>query len=237
MKGVFMGNQTSKIVVVAITFLIAGGLIGYALKQNKTVPSNQTTQQQPAAMLPAPAASGISDKQLALRLAMRKLWTDHVVWTREYIVASINNSPDAQPDANRLLQNQVDIGNTVSMYYGQDAGNKLADLLKQHILIAVDLINDLKKNDQAKFNDANAKWKSNANDIADFLAAANPNWSKQDLEDMMAKHLATTTQEVSDYFNKKYDQDVQDFDAVYIHILNMADTLSNGIIKQFPDKF
>ena len=229
--------MSNKIALWVIVALIVGGLAGYAVGKNR----GQEKYEQPetttsSSMTPA-QTSGISQKQVDLKTTMRKLWTDHVVWTREYIVAAVNGMGDAQADANRLLQNQTDIGNAVAAYYGQDAGNKVTDLLKQHILIAVDLINDLKKNDQTKFNADNDKWKANANEIADFLASANPNWSKQDLEDMMAKHLATTTEEVSDYFNKKYDKDVQDFDAVYNHMLGMADALSDGIIKQFPDKF
>ncbi len=233
-----MGNQTSKFVVVAVIFLVLGGLIGRATKGTTSAPQNEPVTQNPAVTEPAAVASGISDKQLALRLAMRKLWTDHAVWTREYIVAAVNGTPDAQAAAARLLQNQVDIGNAIAPYYGQDVGNKLADLLKQHILIAVDIINDAKAKDQIKFQADAGKWDQNGKDIANFLSAANPNnWPQQAMEDMMFKHLATTAQELTDYLNKNYTAAAADFDAVYAHILDMADGLSQGIIKQFPDKF
>jgi hypothetical protein len=178
-----------------------------------------------------------SQAELTLRQDMRKLWTDHTVWTRDYIIASVDGKPDAQAAATRLLKNQDDIGNAVAAYYGKDAGDKLTALLKQHINIAVDLINAAKVNDQVKFNDANAKWKANGQEIADFLASANPNWPQATMRDMMAKHLATTTDEVTARLNKKYDDDVRAYDAVYDHILMMSDALSDGIIKQFPDKF
>ena len=38
-------------------------------------------------------------------------------------------------------------------------------------------------------------------------------------------------------FNKNWDADVRAFDAVYDHILMMADALTDGIVKQFPEKF
>jgi hypothetical protein len=230
-----MGNQTSKFVIVAVIFLVAGGLIGRAMKGSQPAPQSQPLAQSPAA---SPAASGVSQKQVDLRMAMRKLWTDHVVWTREYIIAALAGTPDAQAAATRLLQNQVDIGNAIVPYYGQDAGSKLTDLLKQHILIAVDIVNDAKANNQTKFKADADKWDQNGKDIADFLAAANPdNWPKQAMEDMMAKHLATTAAELTARVNKDYNGDVKAFDAVYDHILEMADGLSGGIIKQFPDKF
>jgi hypothetical protein len=227
-----MNNQNGQTQVwtIIIVAIIAIG-IGYFMgKTNKGLddinpnPSNQVT-------------NSSSAKQAELKIAMRKLWTDHTVWTRDYIIAAVDNKPDAQAAATRLLKNQEDIGNAVASYYSKDAGDKLTNLLKQHISIAVDLIADAKASNQSKFNADNDKWKANGNEIADFLASANPNWPQATLRDMMAKHLATTTDEVTARLNKKYDDDVRAYDAVYDHILMMSDALSDGIIKQFPDKF
>lgn len=76
----------------------------------------------------------------------------------------------------------------------------------------------------------------NAEEIADFLSKANPNWPKAALTEMMNTHLSTTTTEVVARLNKNWDGDVKAFDAVYDHILKMADALSDGIMKQFPPK-
>ena len=79
--------------------------------------------------------------------------------------------------------------------------------------------------------------RQNGEDIADFLAKANPNWPRATLVDMMNRHLSTTTDEVVARLTKNWDADVRAFDAVYSHILAMSDALSDGIIKQFPAKF
>lgn len=171
------------------------------------------------------------------RADMRKLWTDHVVWTREYIVAAVGDQPDAQAAATRLLKNQDDIGNAVAAYYGKPAGDKLTSLLKEHITIAVDIIKFAKAGDKANQQQADAKWHKNGEDIADLLSKANPNWPRATLVEMMNKHLATTTDEVVARLTKNWDADVRAYDAVYAHILMMADALSDGIVKQFPAKF
>jgi hypothetical protein len=172
-----------------------------------------------------------------LRQDMRKLWTDHVVWTRSYIVAAVGDQPDAQAAAARLMKNQEDIGAAVASYYGKPAGDKLTALLKEHISIAVDIIKFAKAGDKASQQQADAKWRRNGDEIADFLSKANPNWPRAALVDMMNKHLSTTTEEVVARLTKNWDADGKAFDAVYDHILVMADALSNGIIKQFPAKF
>ena len=74
-------------------------------------------------------------------------------------------------------------------------------------------------------------------DIAEFLSKANPNWPKATLAEMMKKHLSTTSEEVVARLNKDWAADVRAYDAVYDHILHMADALTDGIVKQFPDKF
>ena len=177
------------------------------------------------------------DAAATLKQDMRKLWTDHVVWTRDYIIAAVGDQPDAQAAANRLMRNQEDIGKAVGAIYGAAAGNQLTTLLKEHITIAVDVIKAAKAGDKAGQQKADGRWQQNGEQIADFLAKANPNWPRQTLADMMKMHLSTTTDEVVARLTKNWDADVRAFDAVYDHILKMSDALSDGIIKQFPDKF
>jgi hypothetical protein len=172
-----------------------------------------------------------------LRQDLRKLWTDHVVWTRDYIVAAIGDQPDAQAAATRLLKNQEHIGGAVAAYYGKSAGDQLTALLKDHISIAVDIIKFAKAGDKTSQQDADTKWRRNAEAIAEFLSKANPNWPRATLTQMMNKHLATTTDEVVARLTKNWEADVRAFDAVYDHILVMSDALADGIIKQFPAKF
>ncbi len=174
--------------------------------------------------------SAPTTSQVELREAMRKLWSDHVFWTREYVVAAIAGTGDAQAAAARLMKNQEDIGSAIAPFYGREAGDRLTSLLKQHILVAVDVVNAAKANDQVKLQEASAKWKQNADDIARFLSQANSNWPRQTLTEAMNMHLETTTREVVARLQKNYEDDVRAFDAVYDHILRMADALSDGII-------
>ena len=178
-----------------------------------------------------------SQNEADLRNGMRQLWTDHAVWTRLYIIESLNNSPATDSAAGRLLKNQADIGNAIKPYYGDAAGAQLTVLLKEHIMTAVAIINDVKaQNDTAQAADE-ANWTSNADRISTFLANANPNWPLATVKDLMHMHLATTKTELVARYSKDYPADVIAWDAVYTHILRMSDALSDGIVKQFPADF
>jgi hypothetical protein len=172
-----------------------------------------------------------------LRSDMRKLWEDHITWTRLYIVSATADLPDKDATAKRLVQNQVDIGNAIKPFYGDAAGDKLGTLLKDHILIAVDIIDAAKKGDAAKKDEAVKRWNANADDIATFLSGANPkNWPLADMKKMMRDHLEATTAELVARLQKDWSADVAAYDRVHDQILKMADMLSVGIARQFPDK-
>jgi hypothetical protein len=138
-------------------------------------------------------------------------------------------------DEERLLDNQVDIGNAIKPFYGKAAGNKLTALLKQHILGAVDLAVAAKAGDQTKVAQASAAWNANGRQIADFLHSANPkHWPTKAMRKMMQVHLDQTLKEAVDRLNGRHAAEVRDYDAVHAHILEMADMLSEGIVEQFP---
>lgn len=170
-----------------------------------------------------------------LRTAMRKLWEDHITWTRVYIMSALANLADQRAAANRLLQNQKDIGNAIKPFYGRDAGNHLTQLLTDHILIAVDIISAAKAGESDRLNTAVKKWYANADQIAAFLHSANPQyWPLAKMKMMMKMHLDLTTEELMARLNKNWTADVVAYDKVHREILMMADELTRGIAKQFP---
>jgi hypothetical protein len=186
----------------------------------------------------ATRAPRVTTRQLAFHDGMRKLWEDHITWTRLAIVSFAAGLPDLPATENRLLANQVNIGNAVKPYYGRRAGNRLTALLRQHILGAVALLEAAKSGDSGAISKASAAWYANANQIADFLHAANPhNWPRGAMRRMMKVHLDETLAEAQDRLAGRFAADIRDYEAVHRHILAMADMLSDGIIRQFPSRF
>jgi hypothetical protein len=179
----------------------------------------------------------MTDKGAEFGKAMRMLWEDHIMYTRNFIISSLAGLEDAGKIAERLLRNQDDIGNAIKPFYGEEAGTKLSALLRAHILIAADVVKAAKAGDAAGLDAANKKWYANADEIAAFLSGANPNWKRSDLENMLHKHLEYTTQEVVCRLKKDWAGDIAAYDKGHAHMLMFADVLTTGILMQFPDKF
>ena len=184
-------------------------------------------------------ARAVADKPQAAAFQdeMRKLWEDHVTWTRLAIVAFADGSPGFDATATRLLKNQDDIGDAIKPFYGEAAGDQLTALLKDHILIAGQLIADVKSGspDAAA---TQAAWFANADDIATFLSTANPAyWSFGMMQEHMYDHLTLTAEEAVARIQGRYADDIAAYDQIHVQILGMADMLANGIVAQFPNRF
>lgn len=169
---------------------------------------------------------------------MRRLWSDHVAYTRLFIVSAAAGSADKDATTQRLLQNQTDIGNAVAEFYGRDAGNKLTALLRNHILIAANIVGAAKAGDNAKVTNENKRWHDNATDLAKFLHGANPqHWPEATLQTALFTHLDQTLNEASHELKGNYAASLKDYDEAMSHMLMVADMLSDGIAAQFPAKF
>jgi hypothetical protein len=169
---------------------------------------------------------------------MRKLWEDHITWTRLAIVSFAADLPDLQPTEERLLRNQKDIGDAIEPYYGRRAGNRLTALLTDHITGAVDLLVAARSGDSAAIDSARTAWYANGDQIADFLNSANPRfWRKGEMRAMMRKHLDDTLDEAVARLQGRFDDDIRAYERIHHHILEMADMLSDGIVRQFPGRF
>ena len=211
--------------------MIRAGLLVGALVLLVAASVPALAAEQPAGRAAAPQVAGpaVPLNQSYFRSMMRKLWEDHITFTRLFIVSAAT-LPDALPDIDattqRLLKNQVDIGNAIKRFYGVAAGDRLTELLKEHITTAAELVAAAKAGDNTRTADAKARWYANADEIAAFLHGANPkNWPLRDLQMMMKDHLDLTLDEAVARLQGRYGDDIAIYERVHREILGMSDGL------------
>jgi hypothetical protein len=233
-------TRASRPIPLALTMIVAlfSALVALAVAGGHDAAAHGNADQHVATHATAAQNGRISRSEFALRQEMRRLWEDHITWTRLAIISLTTDSADTEATVGRLLKNQTDIGDAVKPFYGETAGNELTRQLRLHILIAADVVAAARAGNQAELADAQERWLSNANDIAAVLNSVNPKyWELAAMKAEMHKHLDLTTQEAVARLQGNWSADVAAYDQIHEHILHMSDLLSSGLVKQFPKRF
>ena len=169
---------------------------------------------------------------------MRKLWEEHVNLTRFFIISTISNLPDQEETAQRMIHNQNEIGDAIKPFYGDAAGEQLAALLREHALISATMLQAARKADAPAFEEAVARWYANADELAKLLFELNPeNWPLRKTRPIMKVYLDLTLEQALARWNGDFEKDIEAYDKVHNHALEIADMLSEGIINRFWERF
>lgn len=166
---------------------------------------------------------------------IRKLWSQHVYWTRFFIISTAAELPDLECVTNRLLQNPNDFAQMLEPFYGCKYSDKFQMLLTEHLQLGGKLVNAAKNNDQKAANCIRKKWYANADEISKFLACINPCWCESKWKKMFYEHLEMMEKEAGMRLQCCYEKDIEIFDKIECEALMMADYMFCGIIKQFPN--
>lgn len=122
-------------------------------------------------------------------------------------------------------------------FYGENIAAVFAELFTRHLTIAAELVNAARAGDSAAVADAERRWYANADEIAAFLSNINPYWSVQEWQKMLYNHLAMTKAEAVAILTQKYEDSINIFGNIEQEALMMADAMTRGLTRQFPQNF
>lgn len=165
----------------------------------------------------------------------RLLWIEHVNWTRMTITSIVFDLPNLPSVQERLLRNATDLGNSIRPYYGDKIADRYAELMKEHLVLAAELVTAAVNGDTKKAEEK--EWYRNADDIVLLLSTINPYLGIEEFRNMFYTHLALTKLEAVNMIQKNYPADIEVFDKIQAEALAMSDMISKAIVMQFPYKF
>ena len=172
-----------------------------------------------------------------LKADMRKLWEDHITLTHGVVVSVITDQAGMDDLVRQMDQNLKEMGNTIAAYYGDEAGRKYSKLLYSNITLAADLMIATRRGHDAAYDKAEKKWQANADEIVAFLNATNPNWTVSEMKAMIYSQQWYIAQEAIAVKSKDDKGDLSAYNNANLAVLTMADKMSDGIIRQFPERF
>jgi hypothetical protein len=195
---------------------------------------------------PPPAATmdGMAMAQTAapvaapkLQAAMRSLWHDHVVHTREYALAvHAHDAAKAKAAEDAVVTNAKAIANAVGSFYGKDAGEQMFTLLAGHWAGVKALTQADSTHGTAAETAAMSALATNGGEIAKFLAGANPNLPESAVSSLLAGHVAHHSAQIGEIMAGDMTAEATTWKAMQQHMNVIADALAGAIAKQFPAK-
>lgn len=179
------------------------------------------------------SANCLTPRQLDLLNTLRRLWIEHVLWTRMFIESTAFDLDNLDAVTKRLLRNPADFADVLRPLYGNQVAARFEKLFTDHLLIAADLVNAAKAGDNKKVEEARRQWYMNADEIAEFLGSINPYFNTKLWRNMLNEHLRMTENEAVQILTGKYPESIVQYDAIQKQALDMADDMAYGIMRQF----
>ena len=169
--------------------------------------------------------------QTALINDMRLAWSQHVYWTRMFLISVAERLKDQADVTARLMRNPKDIANIFAGFYAREIAYTIEQLLTEHLQIGGNLITALRDGKTAETADLTRRWYINADQMADAFSGINPYYVYEDLRAMLHTHLDLTTEEVAARLAGRYPADIEAFDRVEEASMAMADYFSYGVMR------
>lgn len=179
----------------------------------------------------------VNKVEAALRSRMRRLWGEHTAWTRATISSLVYALPDANVVVARLLRTATDMGGALRPFYGDEIARRYGQLLTEHITLAGDIVNATLVGNVEKAVAIEQNWFRNGTETALFLTSISPYLSAVEFQEMFDEHLMLIKQGMLSMLDKDFKASVDLFDLMEIEALEMADMITDAVIKQFPYKF
>lgn len=214
----------------AVAMLAAAPLVPLSAQANGThAMTTQPTGQ---------AANVDSAKVVATKAVLRDLWLNHVFWVRNVVVEEISgNAPAAKIAEAQVVANAQAIAGAIEPFYGAEAKEALFKLLAGHYGAVKAYLDASIAKDAAKQKEAMDQLLANADQIATFLSGANPNLPKDALLGLLQAHGGHHMNQIQQLIAKDYSGEAETWADMSQHMYAIADALTDGIAKQFPDKF
>jgi len=168
---------------------------------------------------------------------LRFLWLQQVYWLRMAIQSELWNLSDAEYVMNRLLENPQDFQMALKTFYGDENAKKFADLLTNHLTLISHYVMAIRDGNAQAAADAENQLNNNGVQMVSFLTSINPNWTASDLQRMLSEYMNLTKEEIDATMSQNFENSINIFADIERGALEMADMMTKGIVKQYPQYF
>ena len=173
-----------------------------------------------------------------MKQSFRDLWLGHIYWVQHAVLNSATNSP-AKRDAveKEVDANTKQIAGMLIPFYGEARAQTFLNLLDINIGAVREYSEATIAGNTSQQDAALARLASNADDFGAFFSGINPYLSESTARGLIAAHGAHHVLQINQYKKKDYAHLDETWKMMREHVYVIADTLTEALVKQFPEKF
>ena len=172
-------------------------------------------------------------EEMDLNNDMRHAWNDHNFWGNMFIISLFHALDNTDAVQMRLGTTPEEIAAVFEQFYSQPMVNQLRQLLAEHVRLAGELAEAMKAGNMERVTQLDNQLNQNADQIARMLANANSRYSYEELRQMLRTHLKLMKDTMSMELNGNHEGAIQSMDENGVHLMELADILTQGLVDQF----
>ncbi len=226
------GKATTAIVTLVVGVLVGGGA-GYLIADMNHDDMGGHSSSSMSEDMP-----NASTKAADLRATMVNFGVEHMDLTYDAVSSALQATDSAEADQAALIQNGEDLAAAVGSFYGEDAEKTFDKVWKLHLNQFVAYAVASSKNDEqakkAALDKIDAEY---TKPLSAYLAKANPNLPEEVLYSSLKEHVDMTAVMIESQAGGDYTKAQDQRNKGVEHMQMLFSTLSDGIVKQFPEKF
>lgn len=176
-------------------------------------------------------------EQMNLINDFRALWTDVVVWLRSYMVSVFTGFSDVSAIRSRIARIAEELNQKLQPFIGTDQAEQFKQLFLMYLLHADTIINSLKDNDRQGADNAVAALYKDADSMADFLARLNPDWSRDQWQNLFYQLTEMGIAEIIALYSGDFEKEVNIRSQLLKLALVLGDYMASGVLHKLSVSF
>ena len=175
--------------------------------------------------------------EATLRLALGRLLGEHLVLSAEAMRALLSQGPDAEAARSALDANSAELAQAIGTYYGDEAEAAFRRVWDKHVGAYLDFIDSYVNDDATARSEALMTLHDYHEEIAAFLADANPHLTREAVSGLIRRHVQSLIAQVEATAAGDHVRAVAMVRSAYDFMFEVGDALAAAIALQFPDQF
>ena len=166
---------------------------------------------------------------------MREVLSSQGMLEKMFIDSSNFSTENRDAVMQRLAQNPQDFTDILKMYYSDADSNAMKMMQTQWIAQLEEMTEAAKQIDHERMMVLSEQMRENAQGMAEVLAESNPELDEEYLEQLLVKLANSAYEDVNLMMEQKYPQSLMVHEDAGRTRMELADYLTDGIIKNFYD--